>query len=95
MHEIRVGDIFLKMWEKTMLPESIKNNETGKYEKTGRKVENTTYTFLDSEGNKLVCLSDNAQYRELEGKNGELLISLVHDDFKRINKIKFHGFIVS
>jgi len=93
MQNIRLVDIVLKMWEKTMVSESLLNPETGKYQKSGKKIENTTYHFIDKEGNKLTFLSDESKYRELEGSNGVLIVSLVHDDFKRINKIKFLGFV--
>jgi len=86
-------EVTLKMCEKVMLPESVLNPETGKYQKTGKKVENTTYTFVDDQFNKLVFLSSNNEMRKLEGQKGNLYLSIVHDDFNGVNKVKFNGFI--
>jgi len=83
----------LKMWEKTMMNESIFSEEKNAYIKTGKKVEQTTYTFVDEVGNKLVFLSDNAKIREHEGETGELFVALTHDNYNGINKIQFKGFI--
>jgi len=83
----------LKMWEKTMMSESIFSEEKNTYVKTGKKVEQTTYTFVDEVGNKLVFLSDNIKIREYEGETGELFVSLTHDNYNKINKIQFKGFI--
>jgi len=79
----------LKMWEATHMPESEKVTVDGKtsYQKTGKKVEKTTYTFIDELGDKLVFLSDN-EYRTMEGKAVELDLDITHDDFNRKNKIQ-------
>lgn len=91
MDKIKIANVSLKMWEKTMMPESI--FQDGKYVKTGKKIEQTTYSFIDEWGNKLVFLSDNNNFRKLEGVTGDLWLSLVHDNFNKINKIQFKGFI--
>jgi len=83
----------LKMWEKTMMNESIFSEEKNAYIKTGKKVEQTTYTFVDEVGNKLVFLSDNSSFRRYEGETGELFVTLFHDNYNGVNKIQFKGFI--
>jgi len=95
MENIVLKDVTLKMCEKTMMSESIREEKDGKtsYVKTGKKIEQTTYTFVDENLNKLVFLSDNMSLRKYEGQTGELYLSLVHDNFNGINKIQFKGFI--
>jgi len=83
----------LKMWEKTMMSESIFSEEKNTYVKTGKKVEQTTYTFVDEVGNKLVFLSDNIKIRDYEGQTGDLFVALTHDNYNGVNKIQFKGFI--
>jgi len=90
MDNIKIEDVTLKMWEKTMMPKSEKVD--GKFVKTGEKEEQTTYTFVDSWGNKLVFLSNSRDYRTLEGKTGDLTVSLAHDSYNRINKVQFRSF---
>jgi len=91
--KIKLSNIVLKMWEKTMMPESVLQD--GKYVKTGKKLEQTTYTFVDEWGNKLVFLSDNQGLRKSEGKLGVLEVALTHDNFNKINKMKFVDFLSS
>jgi len=91
MESSKIPAVILKMWEKTLMPET--NLVDGKREKTGNKVEYTTYHFLDQWGNKLSFLSNQNKLRELEGKEGTLLVRLYHDDFKKQNKISFVGFV--
>jgi len=81
------------MCEKTMMNESIFSEEKNAYVKTGKKVEQTTYTFIDEKLNKLVFLSDNIGLRKYEGQTGELYLSLTHDNYNGVNKIQFKGFI--
>jgi len=89
--KLKIEDVTLKMWEKTMLPESEKID--GKYVKTGRKEEATTLTFIDSFGDKLVFVTSNNKYRELEGQVANLWISVGYDSFNKKNKIQFKGFL--
>jgi len=75
----------LIMFEKVEMPESeMKENEkTGKKEfiKTGKKVEMTSYTFRDAFGDKLVLLSKNNEYRNLEGETVDIEVELKHNAF--------------
>jgi len=91
MKNIQLQDITLKMWEKTMMPKSEKID--GKYVKTGEKEEQTTYTFLDDEGDKLVFLSNDQKIRNFEGKIGKLFVILSHDSYNKRNTVKFGGFL--
>jgi len=91
--EITLENITLKMWEKTMMSESIFSEEENKYKKTGKKTEQTTYTFVDNQGNKLVFLSANNVLRNKEGETGDLFVALSHDNYNGVNKIQFKGFI--
>jgi len=93
MNDITLDGITLKMWEKTMMNESVFSEEEGKYKRTGKKVEQTTYTFVDEVGDKLVFLSDNNALRSQEGKTGELFLALSYDNFNKRNKIQFKGFL--
>jgi len=75
-----------------MVSESVQAKDSaGKtvFNKTGNKVENSTYTIKTLEEDKLIFLSSENQYRNLEGKRIDLEVDLVHDDFKSVNKIKF------
>jgi len=74
-----------------MMPVSEKVD--GKYVKTGEKQEQTTYTFLDELGNKLVFLSSNHALRNFEGQTGDLFVALSFDNFKKTNKVSFLGFL--
>jgi len=87
--DTKIPNVTLKMWEKTMMSESIPQD--GKYVKTGNKIEKTTYTFLDEFGSKLVFLGDS-ELRRFEGKTGTLFLKLEHDNFKKINKVQLHNF---
>lgn len=94
MKDIVIENITLKMWEKSMMSESIFSEEKKQYVKTGKKVEQTTYSFLDEDGDKLVFLSDKNEWRKMEGQTGDLHVSLNHDNFNKVNKIQFKGFVV-
>jgi len=93
MDKIIIKNVKLKMWEKTLLPESVKENNI--WTKTGKKIEKTIYTFVDEWGSKLVFMSGNSTLRSLETSTGDLVVALGFDDFKKINKIQFVDFIVS
>jgi len=86
-----VGDVVeLKMWEKTMLPESEMVEVNGKkaFKKTGKEVEMTTYTFRDSFGDVLVMLSDINTFRALEGEKVNIETEIVFNTFKNQNRVK-------
>jgi len=82
-------DVVLKMWEKTMMPESNMGEKDGKkvFVKTGNMIEMTTYTFIDGFGEKLVFLSKNNNFRDLEGSKVEIVIGIEYNDFKKQNRI--------
>lgn len=89
-----VGDVVeLRMWEKTMLPESEMVEVNGKkaFKKTGKEVEMTTYTFRDSFGDVLVMLSDNNTFRALEGEKVDIETEIVFNTFKNQNRVKLVG----
>lgn len=83
-------DVKLKMWEKTLMPESIMAEEGGKkvFKKTGQKIEMTTYTFVDGFGEKLVFLSPDNGYRVLEGEIVDLVMEVEYNDFSKKNRLK-------
>jgi len=84
-------DVKLKMFERTMMPDSVASKDSeGKtiFTKTGNKSEYTTYTFVDSFGEKLVFLSKDSSYRTFEGKFVNLVLEVVYDDFKRKSSVK-------
>jgi len=74
------------MWGKAEFTEKLINKDTGKYEKTGRKEERTTYTFKDEFGEKLVLLAGN-DYRELEGRQCNITLSVKYNDFDRATRV--------
>lgn len=82
-------DCVLKMWEKTMMPESNMVEENGKktFKKTGKEVEMTTYTFIDGFGEKLVLLSKDNNFRTLEGKKVDIELEVVFNDFQKKNRV--------
>lgn len=84
-------DVSLLMWEKTLMPESIMvDDEATKkkiFKKTGSKIEMTTYTLRDGFGDKLVLLSKNNDFRNLEGKRVQIILEVKRDEFKNLNKL--------
>jgi len=89
--QTEINNVKLKMWDKKLLPET--ELVDGKRIKTGGKVEFTQYLFVDEFGSKLDFLQKDASLRALEGKQGKLLVELVHDDYKKQNKIRLLNFI--
>lgn len=77
-------NVKLAMWEKTELPEN--ELKDGKWVKTDRKVEKTTYTFRDASGEKLVVLGSN-DHRDLEGETVDLEIEVIFNDFQKRNRV--------
>jgi len=89
MIKVQYEGIKLAMWEKTELPEREKD-ANGDWKNTGKKVEKTTYTFKDEFGDKLVLLSNN-EYRELEGRQCDIVIGITYNDYDRKNRITLEG----
>jgi len=81
-------DVELRMWEKTMMPEStmVETNGKKEFRKTGTEVEMTTYTFRDGFGEKLVMLSKNNDWRKFESKKVKLTVEIVYNDFQKKNR---------
>jgi len=79
----------LKMWEKTMMPESNMIDVGGKkqFVKTGKEIEMTTYTFTDSVGEKLIILSKDNSFRTLEGEEVTIELEVVFNDFQKKNRV--------
>jgi len=87
-------NVSMIMWEKTMLPDSVRSvDEKGKtvFTKTGTKTEYTTYTFRDSFGDKLVFTSKNNSYRTWEGKKVIIALEVNFDEFNRKNKVSLNS----
>jgi len=84
------SDTKLLMFERTMMPESIMQEVDGKkkFVKTGKEVEMTTYTFRDGFGDKLVILSKDNGYRNLEGGLVDLVLEVTFNDFQKKNTVK-------
>jgi len=87
-----IKNVTLKMWEKKMLPST--SMVEGKRVKTGGQDELTSYVFTDEFGTKLVFLSKNSDYRQLEGHTGELQVELSHDEFTKRNRVAMKSFLV-
>lgn len=81
----------LVMFERTLMPESIKSkDEKGKtiFTKTDKEVEYTTYLFRDSFGDVLKFTSKNNDYRSLEGEYVNIVIDIAFNDFQKKNSLK-------
>lgn len=83
-------EVKLVMYEKTMMPESTMQEVDGKkkFVKTGKETEMTTYTFRDGFGEKLVILSKDNSYRNLEGELVSLVLEVIYNDFQKRNTLK-------
>jgi len=82
-------DVKLKMWERTMMPESNMVEKDGKkqFEKTGGTTEMTTYIFRDYAGETLKILSKDNSFRGLEGEEVKIGIEVVFNDFQNKNRV--------
>lgn len=82
-------DVRLKMWERTMMPESTMVEKDGKkqFVKTGKEVEMTTYIFTDVVGDKLVILSKDNNFRTLEGEEVIITVKIEFNDFRKQNRV--------
>lgn len=79
---VDIKNLKMVMAEKTDLPDRVKNETTGAWDKTGKVTEKTTYTFKDILLEKLVVLGDN-KYRDLEGKEVNIQLDIKYNDFGR------------
>jgi len=77
--------VTLKYWKKVEMPEKARNAK-GDYEKTGKSVEMTGYSFHDLMGEELYFISPKNEFRSLEGKHVTLVIKATYDDYGRKNK---------
>jgi len=86
----KIFGVKMLMWEKTLMKESVmskdKDNKTI-FTKTAKDIEHTTYTFRDITGDKVIFLSKNNTFRDLEGKECNIEIGITFDEFKRKNRI--------
>lgn len=82
-----MNEVTLVMWEKTEMDESNYNRETKKFDKTGKKVEMTTYVFRDTMGEKLVFLSKDNNSRALEGTLVDIELDVKLDEFTKKTKV--------
>ena len=86
----KLNNVKMLMWEKTLMKESVmskdKDNKTI-FTKTDKELEYTSYTFRDITGDKVIFMSKNNTFRDLEGKECNIEISITFDEFKRKNRI--------
>jgi len=83
-------NVKLVMWEKTEMPEStMSKDKEGKtvFTKTDKVIEMTTYTFRDFAGEKLVILSKDNSFRPMEGKDVDLILEVIFNDFQKKNRV--------
>lgn len=90
MVKLSAENITLVMWKRRELPERTLNRETNKWEKTGGVTERTEYTFRDEFGDILVLLGNN-DYRELEGKECDIVIGVRYNEFERKNTMSLES----
>jgi len=86
-------DVKLKMWERTLMPESTMVEKEGKkiFVKTGKDVEMTTYVFTDITGDKLVLLSKDNSFRTLEGEEVIISLKIEYNDFSKKNRVSLNS----
>jgi len=83
-------DVKMVMWEKTEMPESIMSKDKDNksvFNKTGKMIEMTTYIFRDIVGEKLVILSKDNAFRQMEGKDVKITLDVIFNDFQKKNRI--------
>jgi len=78
----------LVLWEKRELPKSIKNESTGKWEKTNEREEFTLYTFRDEFGDVLKFLQKGDGLRYMENSDVQLTLAIEWDDYNNKNTMK-------
>lgn len=86
----------LKMVEKVDMPESKKNDATGKFEKTGNTVPMYGYTFIGTLGmEKLFFLKspEKLDLKDKEGQEGFLVVDLNYNDYDRKVKSTLVDFV--
>jgi len=85
----KIPDVKLVFFERTDMPESSMQEVDGKkqFVKTGKTVEMTTYTFRTSDGEKLVLMSKNNSYRNLEGELVDIDIEVKYNEFDRRSRV--------
>jgi len=83
-------DLKLVMFKNVDMPKRVKNVETNKWEPTGEKESRTEYTFRDEFGDVIVVFGNN-DYRELEGRQCDVVIGIAYNEFDRKNKISLQS----
>jgi len=71
-------------------------NEKGEtiWQPTGRKVQKTRYTLIDTETHeKIVLTSLDSSFEKFEGKNVEALINLKYNNFRGTVSVELAGLI--
>jgi len=81
-------NITLVMWSKRELPERTRVD--GEWKPTGRIEEKTEYTFRDEFGETIVLFGNN-DYRELEGKECDIVIGITYNSFQRTNRVSLEA----
>jgi len=74
------------MAEKTDMADRVLNDVSGKWEKTGKTTEKTTYTLQDLMLEKLVFLGDN-KFRDLVGKDVNIQLDVKYNNFTRATQV--------
>jgi len=82
-------EVKMVMFENTDMPDSTMQEVNGKkvFVKTGKITAMTTYTFRDGFGEKLIILSKDNTYRNLEGEMVDIILEVVFNDFQKRNRI--------
>lgn len=80
----------LVMWKKREMPDRQYNSETKQWEKTGSTTERTEYTFRDEFGDVVVLLGNN-DYRELEGRECDIVLAIKYNEFDRKNTLSLES----
>lgn len=91
MIKAELQPMYLVLWEKKELPERQKNSVTGEWDKTGKMIEYTTYTFRDEFGETLKFMMLDDGYRKWEGSEVQLTIGITYDDYNNVNKLKLES----
>jgi len=86
MIKVEANDVKMVMYKKVELNKRTKNEATNKWEPTGEKEERTEYTFRDEFEDTLVLLGGN-EYRELEGRQCDVVVGIRYNEYDRKNSI--------
>jgi len=88
--KITAEGLKLVMFKNVEMNKRAKNEATGKWENTGEKESRTEYTFRDEFGDIIVLFGQN-DWRELEGRDCDVVIGIRYNEYDRKNVISLQA----